>query len=63
LSIGPRKLLWIENNDARCMGTGAGTFTTYKGEFVMVIAGSSLEACQRLFCDMLRTRGEFKPDE
>lgn len=59
----PRKLVWIESNDARCIGTGAGIFIAHKGEFVMVVAGKTLEDCQRMFCDMLRTRGEFKPDE
>jgi hypothetical protein len=59
VNLAPRKLLWIENTDARCIATGAGILTTYKGEFVMVVAGKSLEECQRLFCDMLRTRGTF----
>jgi hypothetical protein len=61
--MGPRKSVWIENNKARCMGTGAGTFTTYEGEFVLVVAGRSLAECRRLFCDMLRSDGEFTPDE
>jgi hypothetical protein len=60
---GARKVVWIEPLGSRCMGTGAGTFMAYEGEFVLLVAGPTLEACQRLFCDMLRTRGEFKPDE
>lgn len=59
----PRKVTWIESNDVRCMATGAGGMTIYKGEFAMVVIGRTLEDCQRLFCDMLRTRGEFPPEE
>lgn len=44
--------------------TNSGPFPVYEGEFIMVIAGNSLEDCQRLFCgELLRTRGEFKPPE
>lgn len=61
--LGPRKLVWIESNDSRCIMTGTGPLPVYKGEFVMVVAGKSLEDCQRLFCEMMRTRGEFTPEE
>ena len=63
MNVSPRKMVWIEGNESRCIGTGAGTFMAYKGEFVLCVAGRTLEDCERLFCDMLRTRGEFKPDE
>ena len=45
------------------MGTGVGPFTVYEGEFVMVVAGKTLEDCERMFSKLIRTRGEFKPDE
>jgi hypothetical protein len=44
------------------MMAGAGPLPVYKGEFVLVVAGKTLEECQRLFCDMMRTRGEFKDE-
>ena len=62
MNVGARKVIWIENNESRCMMTGAGPLPVYKGEFVMVVAGKTLEECQRLFCDMMRTRGEFKDE-
>lgn len=62
MSLGPRKQMWIETSAARCMGTGAGTFTTYEGETVLVIAGKSIAECRRLFCDLLRSTGEFEPE-
>jgi hypothetical protein len=63
VNLGPRKVIWIEANESRCMMTGGGPLPVFKGEFVMVVAGKSLEDCQRLFCDMMRTRGEFAKDE
>jgi hypothetical protein len=62
MKTNPRKVLWIEENESRCIGTGVGPFTAYKGEFVMVVAGKTIEECQRLFCEYLRTRGEFKSE-
>lgn len=61
--MNPRKTLWIEGSTSRVMMTGTGPFPVYEGEFVMVVAGKSLEECQRLFCAMMRTRGEFEVEK
>lgn len=66
MKLEPRSSSWIETNDVRCIPGGPGVSgpTAYKGEFVMVIVGPSFDECARLFCaELMRTRGEFKPDE
>lgn len=56
MNVGPRKVEWVEANESRVMMTGSGPLPIYKGEFVMVVAGKSIEDCQRLFCEYVRAR-------